>query len=73
MEKFTNYIKEEKELSNYMFFSNLSEIKRMIDDLEKMDQKFVDKLLSEHDWASDHISVATENIEHVFKFLKSID
>ena len=38
-----------------------------------MDEPMIDSLLSEHDWASDHISVANENIEHVFNFLSSMD
>jgi type III secretory pathway component EscR len=72
MKKFTKYLKEENEKQNYMFFSNIQEIKRMLDDIEKMDPDKIDQILSEHDWASDHISVATENIEHVYKFLNSI-
>lgn len=72
MKKFTKYLKEENEKQNYMFFSNITEIKRMLDDIEKMDSDKIDKILLEHDWASDHISVATENIEHVYKFLNSI-
>ena len=72
MKKFTKYLKEENEKQNYMFFSNIQEIKRMLDDIEKMDHDKIDQILSEHDWASDHISVATENIEHVYKFLNSI-
>lgn len=73
MKKFTKYLKEENEKQNYMFFSNITEIKRMLDDIEKMDPDKIDKILLEHDWASDHISVATENIEHVYKFLNSIE
>jgi type III secretory pathway component EscR len=72
MKKFTKYLKEENEKQNYMFFSNIQEIKRMLDDIEKMDPDKIDQILLEHDWASDHISVATENIEHVYKFLNSI-
>jgi hypothetical protein len=60
------------EPKNYMFFSNLENIKKMIDELSKIDKSEVDNLLSEHDWASDHISVATENIEHVYNFLISL-
>jgi hypothetical protein len=37
-----------------------------------MDQQQIDSILSEHDWASDHISVATENLEHVFNFLSGM-
>lgn len=51
-----------------MFFSNLETIKRLVDELLEMDEEMLDHILSEHDWASDHISVAAENIEHVFNF-----
>jgi hypothetical protein len=71
MKKFTNYIKEENEKQNYMFFSNVQEMKRMLDEISQMDEKELDELLKKHDWASDHMSVATENIEHVYKFLRA--
>lgn len=61
--------KESSETSNYMFFGNLATIKRLVDELLEMDEQVLDKILTEHDWASDHISVATENIEQVFDFL----
>lgn len=54
---------------NYMFFNNLNAIKRSVDEMLQMDESKIDSILSEHDWASDHISVANENIEHVFNFL----
>jgi len=54
---------------NYMFFNNLNTIKRSVDEMLQMDESKIDSILSEHDWASDHISVANENIEHVFNFL----
>ncbi len=62
-------LKEHQETQNYMFFSNLENIKRYIDDIMQLPQNVVDNILSEHDWASDHISVACENIEHVHSFL----
>lgn len=61
-------LKEHQETQNYMFFSNLETIKRLVDELLEMDEEMLDHILSEHDWASDHISVAAENIEHVFNF-----
>ena len=54
-----------------MFFGNLETMKNMIDDLLQMDESKIDAILSEHDWASDHISVASENLEHVYNFLKN--
>lgn len=62
-------LKEHQETQNYMFFSNLETIKRLVDEMLEMDEHTLDKMLSEHDWASDHISVAAENIEHVFNFV----
>jgi hypothetical protein len=62
-------LKEHKEHENYMFFGNLETMKRLIDELMKMDHSKIDSILTEHDWASDHISVATENLEQVFDFL----
>ena len=52
-----------------MFFGNLETMKRLIDELLTMDESKIDAILNEHDWASDHISVATENLEQVFDFL----
>lgn len=65
-------LKEHQETQNYMFFGNLETMKRMIDELLSMDQSQVDSILTEHDWASDHISVAAENLEHVFNFLSNM-
>ena len=62
-------LKEHKDHENYMFFGNLETMKRLIDELMKMDHHKIDSILTEHDWASDHISVATENLEQVFDFL----
>jgi hypothetical protein len=52
-----------------MFFGNLETMKRLVDGLLEMDHSQIDSILNEHDWASDHISVATENLEQVFDFL----
>lgn len=67
--KTLNSLKEHNETSNYMFFNNLETMKRLVDEILEMDESEVDAILSEHDWASDHMSVATENLEHVFNFL----
>jgi hypothetical protein len=66
-------LRENRETENYMFFGNLETMKNMIDDLLQMDESKIDAILSEHDWASDHISVASENLEHVYNFLKNHD
>ena len=57
---------------NYMFFGNLETMKRLVDTLLEMDKSKIDNILNEHDWASDHISVATENLEQVFDFLANV-
>lgn len=55
---------------NYMFFSNLEQIKRQCELLLKLDENMVNQLLEQgHDWADDHISSAKENIDQVFDFL----
>jgi hypothetical protein len=64
-----NKINENQGPQNYMFFGNLKTMKRLVDRLLEMDENEIDQLLTEHDWASDHISVATENLEHVFNFI----
>ncbi len=57
-------------LENYMFFSNIENIKRKCENILSRDFKQIDELLKNgHDWASDHISVAKENIEQVESFI----
>lgn len=60
----------EEETRNYMFFQNLKNSRDMIDSILSMDKSDIDLILSDgHDWASDHISVSSENIEQVYSFL----
>ena len=55
---------------NYMFFSNLEQIKRQCDLLLSFDQDMINQLLSNgHDWADDHVSTAKENMDQVFDFI----
>jgi DNA-binding LacI/PurR family transcriptional regulator len=68
-EKKSVSLNEHQETDNYMFFGNLETMKRLVDELLEMDHSQIDSILNEHDWASDHISVATENLEQVFDFL----
>jgi len=68
IKKFGDFDKEGGQ-QNYMFFKNIQNIKRMVDAICEMEEKEVDNILTEHDWASDHISVATENIDQVYHFL----
>jgi hypothetical protein len=61
-----------EELENYMFFQNLKVAKENIEKLMAMDPTKIDAILKDgHDWASDHITVATENIDQVTKFLSN--
>lgn len=61
---------EERELDNYMFFSNLQQIKRQAEILLEMDPMMVNSIIDNgHDWADDHITVAKENMDQVFDFM----
>ena len=61
---------KEQETANYMFFSNLEQMKRQIDMLLEMDHEMVDQILNNgHDWADDHITEAKTNMDQVFDFL----
>ena len=64
-------IKEHNEEENYMFFSNLQTIKRLVDKLLQMDRTEIDNMLKEHDWASDHITSSKDDVEEVFNFITS--
>ena len=62
----------EADLENYMFFSNLKQMKRQIEMMMEMDPAMVDSILQNgHDWADDHISEAKTNMDQVFDFLKN--
>jgi len=71
IKKYLKTIKENEEHGgNYMFFSNLEQIKRQCELLLKLDQNMVNELLNNgHDWADDHISTAKENMDQVFDFM----
>ena len=59
-----------QEHENYMFFSNLEQIKRQCEKLMELDPQMIDEILSNgHDWADDHITEAKTNIDQVFDFL----
>ena len=55
---------------NYMFFSNLKQMRRQLDImLNEFDPNMVNNTLNNgHDWADDHISEAKVNIDQVFDF-----
>jgi hypothetical protein len=61
----------EQEQENYMFFSNLEQMRRHCDILlNEFEPHMIDEILSGgHDWAADHISEAKNNMDQVFDFL----
>jgi len=63
-------IKEESKGENYMFFSNLKQMRRQLDIMiNEFDSNMVnDVLINGHDWADDHITEAKVNIDQVFDF-----
>jgi hypothetical protein len=59
------------EEKNYMFFKNLYTMKRCIEDMMAMDKEQVDELIERgHDWASDHISSAKDDLQEVSDWLR---
>jgi septation ring formation regulator EzrA len=61
---------EEQETENYMFFSNLEQIKRQCELLLSFDKQMIENLLQNgHDWADDHVSEAKNNMDQVFDFI----
>jgi hypothetical protein len=71
MKNIIRKILKEERRDNYMFFQNLKDIRDNIDTLLSMDESEVDEILSNgHDWASDHITTAKDDIEEVTSFLK---
>jgi hypothetical protein len=63
---------KEQEQANYMFFSNLEQIKRQCEMMLEMDPNQIDEIIQNgHDWADDHISEAKTNIDQVFDFFKN--
>jgi hypothetical protein len=61
----------EGEEKNYMFFKNLYTMKRCIDEIMAMDKEQVDEMIERgHDWASDHISSAKDDLQEVCDWLR---
>lgn len=56
-------------LSNYMFFQNLKTIKESVESMLSLDQAAVDAMLTQHDWASDHIATSKDDVEEVCNFM----
>jgi len=61
---------QEQKTGNYMFFSNLKQMRRQIDKLLSVEPQMIEDILQNgHDWADDHITTATENLDQVFDFM----
>ena len=57
-------------VENYMFFGNLEQMNRQTQMLMELDPQTIDQILQNgHDWASDHIAEAKNNLDQVFDFL----
>ena len=68
--KWLSLREDSNELKNYMFFSNLKNIKEKVDKLLQMDPKKIDQMLEDgHDWASDHISTSKDDVEEVYSWI----
>ena len=64
---------DHEETDNYMFFANVSNMKRMCEGILKMDQVMIDNILKNgHGWATDHIATSKDDVEEVYNFLMSI-
>lgn len=66
MKSLKKILKEEVE--NYMFFQNLKTIKTHVDMLLSKSPEELDSILKKHDWASEHISTAKDDVEEVCNF-----
>lgn len=62
---------KEQEVADYMFFSNLQQIKRQCEIMLEMNPQQIDEIINEggHDWADDHVTEAKNNMDQVFDFL----
>ena len=61
--------KNDSELKNYMFFQNLTTIKEAAEKMLSLNASEVDALLSNHDWAKDHIATSKDDIQEVCDFI----
>lgn len=71
IKKILNEETKKEKLQNYMFFSNLEQMKEQIEEMLTMDKEMVDQLLIDgHNWAVDHIATSKDDVEEVYNFLK---
>jgi hypothetical protein len=65
-----NRVLSEHEHENYMFFTNLEQIKKQCEMLLELDPHIIDEIIQNgHDWADDHVSEAKNNMDQVFDFM----
>ena len=71
LNKIVKKVLQEQQVDDYMFFSNLQQIKRQCEILLEMNPQQIDEIINEggHDWADDHITEAKNNMDQVFDFL----
>lgn len=71
LNKIVKKVLQEQEVADYMFFSNLEQIKRQCEILLEMNPQQIDEIINEggHDWADDHVTEAKNNMDQVFDFL----
>jgi hypothetical protein len=61
---------EQQRTENYMFFRNLEQMKRQVEELQSIPTDQIEEILRNgHDWADDHISKAKENLDQVYDFM----
>jgi hypothetical protein len=71
MDNDINFENDTRETS-YMFFGNLETIHNMCTEMMEMDHSQINSMLNDgHNWAEDHMSVAKENVSHVFNFFSN--
>jgi hypothetical protein len=71
LNKIVKKVLQEQQVDDYMFFSNLQQIKRQCEILLEMNPQQIDEIINEggHDWADDHVTEAKNNMDQVFDFL----
>lgn len=70
--KLFEMVEGQPEMQNYMFFNNLKTVHEAIGHMLEMDPSKIDEILSDgHNWATDHIATATDDIEEVYHFLNA--
>lgn len=71
--KFSNWLslrEDSNKIKNYMFYSNLKNIKEKVEKLLQMDPNKIDQMLEDgHDWASDHIATSKDDVEEVYNWI----